>query len=86
MTLVYGACTADVSVLDRVTTSQVTIAALLPMDAPLQVFWHSKGLINVGGTLEQVHYATDIAKSICDVTRVQLKNNLYDVEHVIGDS
>jgi hypothetical protein len=63
----------------------MSIAAMLPMDCPTEVSWHWRGLMNGGGTLEQVHYATDITKSICNVTGVELKKKLYVVDEVIRD-
>jgi hypothetical protein len=82
---IYGLYQAEFSVLDRIATSQMSIAGLLPMDCPTEVSWHWRGLINNGGTLEQIHYATDIAKNICKVTGVELKKPLYVVDEVIRD-
>ena len=82
---VYGLYQSEESVLDRVTTSQLSIASMLPMDCPTEVSWHWRGLINNGGTVEQIHYATDIAKSICKATGVELKKGMYNVEESIHE-
>ena len=76
---------AQVSVLNEVDTQQALIAGLIPMDCPPQVSWHQRGLINFGGTVEQARYATEIAKEICDITGVQLRQKLEDLDKVIRD-
>jgi hypothetical protein len=81
----YGTYVSELTVLNRVETSQCLIAGLLPMDAPVEVSWHWRGLMKVGGSLEQVKDTTKLALAICDVCDVHLKKQLFDVDEVIRD-
>jgi hypothetical protein len=81
----YGTYVAELAVLGKIETSQCLIAGLLPMDAPIEVSWHWRGLMKVGGTLEQVKYTTEVAKTICDISDVKLKNELFDMDEAVND-
>lgn len=81
----YGTYVAELSVLGKVETSQCLIAGLLPMDAPIEVSWHWRGLMKVGGSLEQVKTTTELAKTICEISDVRLKNKLFDVDEAVRD-
>jgi len=81
---VYGMFQAEVSIIDRVTTSQINIASLVPMDCPAEVGWHIRGLINNGGSMERLEEAFGIAKAIVETTGVGLKKTLPRVEDVVG--
>lgn len=81
----YGTYVAELAVLGKIETSQCLIAGLLPMDAPIEVSWHWRGLMKVGGSLEQVKSTTELAKTICDICGVQLRNKLFDVDEVVQD-
>ena len=81
---VYGMYQAEVSVIDKVGTSQINIASLVPMDCPAEVGWHMRGLINNGGSMEELEMAFEVAKRICEVCKVVLKKALPKVEDVVG--
>lgn len=81
----YGTYVGELAVLGKVETSQCLIAGLLPMDAPVELAWHWRGLMMVGGSLEQVKSTTELVKSICDISGVQLRNELFDVDEAVRD-
>lgn len=70
------------TILSPIETSQITLAALLPLDVPTQVKWHMRGLIRNGGSVEQVQYALDIAAKVVDVAEVGLKHGVPDLSVV----
>ena len=80
---IYGYYQAEVSVMDAITTSQVNIATLLPMDVMPEVGWHMRGLMRNGGTKEQVYEAFNIARMVCDICEIGLKNTMPVPEEVI---
>lgn len=86
ITYVYGYYQADLSILDLVATSQVTVASLVPVDAPDQVAAHLRGTIHNGGTEEQLKAAYEIAMAICGICEVVLKKKLPDVDATIHKS
>jgi hypothetical protein len=67
---------SEFAILGPVETSQVVLAALLPLDVPIQVKWHMRGLIRNGGSQEQLQYAMDIALRICKDMGVQLQSGV----------
>lgn len=67
---------SEFKILNPVETSQVVLGSLIPLDVPLQVRWHMRGLIRNGGTEEQLKYAVDIATKICEAMEVNLKSDL----------
>lgn len=81
---VYGMYQAEVSVIDEVGTSQINIASLVPMDCPAEVGWHMRGLINNGGSMEELEEVFGIAKRACEVSRVVLKKALPRIEDMVG--
>jgi alkylhydroperoxidase/carboxymuconolactone decarboxylase family protein YurZ len=81
---VYGMYQAEISVLGKVETSQINIASLVPMDCPSEVGWHMRGLINNGGSMEELKEAFEIAKRVFEVCQVVLKKDLPRVEDVVG--
>jgi len=62
---VYGKILSDVRLLDEVETELVVLAALYPMDVPLQLKSHKYGALNVGASQRQVRATLDIARIIC---------------------
>ncbi|KAH8176645.1 hypothetical protein LIA77_05063 [Sarocladium implicatum] len=85
VTTIYGYYQAETSILDAVTTSQLNIATLIPMDVTAEVAWHTRGLIRNGGTEEQLNAAQDIALTVCAICEVQLKNEMPRAESVIHE-
>ncbi|KAF2114573.1 hypothetical protein BDV96DRAFT_101408 [Lophiotrema nucula] len=85
MQFIYGYYQSDVSVIDAITTSQLNIATLIPMDVAPEVAWHMRGLVRNGGTLEQLQFASDIATEVCRITNVELKNRMPLPEEVINE-
>lgn len=85
VTYIYGYYQADTSILDAVTTSQLNIATLIPMDVTAEVAWHMRGLIRNGGTEEHLHAAREIALTVCAICEVSLKNEMPQAEHVIHE-
>jgi hypothetical protein len=81
---VYGLYQSELSILNEVATSQVTVASLVPMDVVKQLSWHMRGMINLGGSVEQLTNAMDIARKICEITGVVLKNPLPNVQETIA--
>jgi hypothetical protein len=76
---------SDLSVIDAITTSQLNIATLVPMDVTAEVAWHMRGLIRNGGTEEQLRYALETTMEICRITDVRLKNQMPDPDKVIHE-
>lgn len=70
--------------IDAITTSQLNIASLVPMDVTAEVAWHMRGLIRNGGTEEQLRFALNTTMEICRITDVRLKNQMPNPEEVIG--
>ncbi|OIW28608.1 hypothetical protein CONLIGDRAFT_632882 [Coniochaeta ligniaria NRRL 30616] len=85
VTTIYGYYQSDVSILDAVTTSQLNIASLVPMDVTAEVAWHMRGTIRNGGTREQLEAAYGIAIEACRVCEVVLKNEMPKPEDVINE-
>lgn len=85
VTYIYGYYQSDVTIIDAVTTSQLNIATLVPMDVTSEVGWHMRGLIRNGGTIEQLRWTYDITREICDICEVQLKNRMPTAEEVINE-
>ena len=85
VTTIYGYYQADTSVLDAVTTSQLNIATLVPMDVTAEVAWHMRGVIRNNGTRAHLHYAFATAMAVCTICDVQLKNTMPRPEDVINE-
>ena len=85
VTYIYGYYQSDTSILDAITTSQLNIATLVPMDVTAEVAWHMRGVVRNGGTEEQLHAAYDIAIQVCNICDVQLKNQMPKAEDVIHE-
>jgi alkylhydroperoxidase/carboxymuconolactone decarboxylase family protein YurZ len=83
VTFIYGYYQSDVSIIDAITTSQINIAALVPMDVVAEVAWHMRGIIRNGGSEDLLGYAFGIALNICKVCGVELKNEMPRPEDVI---
>lgn len=83
--IVYGLLQSDVSIIDRVLTSQIAVAALVCMDSPEQVAWHVKGLLRNGGTREQAAMTVDTARRVCEVTGIHLRKGHVDVNELLAD-
>ena len=79
---IYGVLHSELSVLDAVTTSQITLASLLPIECMTEVAWHMRGLINNGGTMEDIDMALGIAKDICKLTGIEFKKEMPRPEEV----
>ncbi|OAA57616.1 hypothetical protein SPI_07275 [Niveomyces insectorum RCEF 264] len=85
VTTIYGYYQSDTSVLDAVTTSQLNIATLVPMDVTAEVAWHMRGVVRNGGTRAQLDYAYDAAVAVCAICDVRLKNTMPRPEDVINE-
>jgi hypothetical protein len=85
VTFIYGYYQSDVSVIDSVTTSQLNIATLVPMDVKAEVAWHMRGLIRNGGTREQLDFAFNTAMDICRICQVDLKSQMPRPGDVINE-
>ena len=72
--------------IDAVTTSQLNIATLVPMDVTVEVAWHMRGLIRNGGTEEQLKFAFETTLEVCRITDVRLKNEMPRPEDVINEA
>lgn len=81
---IYGLYQSEVSVIDAITTSQINIASLVPMDVATEVGWHMRGLINNGGSMEQLDEAFSIARDVTKICGVVLRKPLPAVEDVVG--
>ena len=71
--------------IDAVTTSQLNIATLVPMDVTVEVAWHMRGLIRNGGTEEQLKFAFETTLEVCRITDVRLKNEMPRPEDIINE-
>jgi hypothetical protein len=85
VTYIYGYYQSDTSILDAITTSQLNIATLVPMDVSAEVAWHMRGLIRNGGTEEQLKAAYDMALDVCNICEVQLKAEMPVAQDVINE-
>jgi hypothetical protein len=85
VTQIYGYYQSDISIIGAITTSQLNIATLIPMDVTAEVAWHMRGLMRNGGTSEQLTFASDIAAEACKICEVQLKNRMPLPEEVINE-
>ncbi|CAK7219525.1 hypothetical protein SBRCBS47491_003882 [Sporothrix bragantina] len=85
VTTIYGYYQADTSVLDAITTSQLNIATLVPMDVTAEVAWHMRGVIRNNGTRAHLDYAFATAMTVCEICDVRLKNTMPRPEDVINE-
>ncbi|KAH7162098.1 hypothetical protein B0J13DRAFT_632930 [Dactylonectria estremocensis] len=85
VTYIYGYYQSDTSILDAITTSQLNIATLVPMDVAAEVAWHMRGTIRNGGTEHQLKAAYDIALAVCGLCEVTLKNEMPQAQDVINE-
>ena len=85
VTTIYGYYQAETSILGAITTSQLNIATLIPMDVTAEVAWHMRGLIHNGGTEEHLKMAQEIALTVCSICEVHLKNEMPKAESVIHE-
>ncbi|CAM1505009.1 Fc.00g106460.m01.CDS01 [Cosmosporella sp. VM-42] len=85
VTYIYGYYQSDTSILDSITTSQLNIASLVPMDVTAEVAWHMRGTIRNGGTEEQLTEVYDIAMRVCEICEVLLKNEMPKAQDVINE-
>ncbi|PGH17416.1 hypothetical protein AJ80_04786 [Polytolypa hystricis UAMH7299] len=85
VTHIYGYYQSDTTILDAITTSQLNIATLIPMDVTAEVAWHMRGTIRNGGTEDQLKAAYDIALEVCDICEVHLKNEMPEAQDVINE-
>ncbi|KAH7024548.1 uncharacterized protein B0I36DRAFT_415976 [Microdochium trichocladiopsis] len=85
VTTIYGYYQSDTAILDAVTTSQLNVASLVPMDVPVEVGWHMRGVVRNGGTREQLEFAWEIAIAVCRICEVKLKNQMPRAEDVIHE-
>lgn len=85
VTYIYGYYQSDTSVLDAVTTSQLNIATLVPMDVAAEVAWHMRGLMRNGGSEEQLEMAYAVALEVCDVCEVRLRAEMPLAQDVINE-
>jgi hypothetical protein len=84
VTYIYGYYQSDVSVIDSITTSQLNIATLVPMDVTSEAGWHMRGLMRNGGTEEQLKFAFDTTMEIVQICEVHLRNTMPVAEEVIN--
>lgn len=80
----YGALHSELAVLDGVTTSQINLASLLPIQCMTEVKWHMRGILSNGGTVDDMEEALGIAREICRITGVELKAPMPTVEEAMG--
>ncbi|KAL1895245.1 hypothetical protein Sste5346_005391 [Sporothrix stenoceras] len=85
VTTIYGYYQSDTSVLGPITTSQLNIATLVPMDVTAEVAWHMRGVIRNEGTRADLDYAFETAMAVCQVCDVRLKNTMPKPEDVINE-
>ncbi|CAK7207429.1 hypothetical protein SEUCBS139899_010239 [Sporothrix eucalyptigena] len=85
VTTIYGYYQSDTSVLDAITTSQLNIATLVPMDVTAEVAWHMRGVIRNNGTRAHLDYAFATAMTVCEICDVRLKNTMPRPEDVINE-
>jgi hypothetical protein len=81
----YSALHSELSVLDGVTTSQINLASLIPIQCMIEVKWHMRGILNNGGTVDDMEEALGIAREICRITGVELKVPMPTVKEVMGE-
>lgn len=58
----------------------ITMASLLPLDVPLQVKWHMRGLLRNGGTSDQIVETLSMCEMACGLLGVELKGGVPRVE------
>lgn len=85
VTNIYGYYQSEVSIVDAVTTSQLNIATLIPMDVPGEVGWHMRGLMRNGGSEEQLEFALKVTMEVVAICEVRLKNEMPRAEDVVNE-
>lgn len=81
---IYGAYTSECSVVGNILTAQITIVALIMLDCPTEMGWHCRALLRIGGSLDQIRFAMDIAKSTCEILGLSLRVPLPPLESIVG--
>jgi hypothetical protein len=84
--LEYGMYMSETRILSPIETSMTTISSLLPMDVPIQVKWHMRGLLRNNGSEQQILEALSVAKGAIDVSGVVLKGGIPEVSDIIEES
>jgi hypothetical protein len=51
----------------------------------IEVKWHMRGILNNGGTVDDMEEALGIAREICRITGVELKVPMPTVKEVMGE-
>lgn len=60
----------------------ISLASLLPLDVPMQVRWHMRGLLRNGGTSTQVIETLEICEEACRLLGVELKGGVPGLEEL----
>lgn len=74
--MLYDENISEDTILSNIETQMCNVAALICSNSPVQVLWHTKGLIRQGGTLRDAKLAHDIGLAIarfysCETGHVQ---------------
>ncbi|KAF4339902.1 carboxymuconolactone decarboxylase [Fusarium beomiforme] len=59
---------AEDAILNPIETQMCNIAALICCKCPVQAMWHTRGLINHGGSLEEAKFAQELGLAIAKLT------------------
>jgi len=85
VTTIYGYYQSEVSVIDAITTSQLNIASLIPMDVSSEVGWHMRGLMRNGGSREQLDFVVGATERVVEICEVCLRNEMPRAEDVVDE-
>ncbi|EMD88508.1 hypothetical protein COCC4DRAFT_208575 [Bipolaris maydis ATCC 48331] len=72
--LVYEHYFSEDAILNPVETQMGNIAALICCNCPVQAMWHTRGLINHGGTINQAEFSHELAVAIATLYECKIGN------------
>ncbi|ETS72881.1 hypothetical protein PFICI_15404 [Pestalotiopsis fici W106-1] len=66
--LAYEYYISEDAILTPIETQMCNIAALICCECPVQAMWHTRGLINHGGSMEEAQFAQDLGLAIAELS------------------
>lgn len=62
--MIYEWYISDDRILSNVETQMCNAAALICSNCPVQAMWHTRGIVRLGGSMEQAKYAVDLGLAV----------------------
>lgn len=72
--MIYEWHFSEDTILSNVETQMCNVAALICSNCPVQVKWHTKGLIRHGGSIEDAQFAHDLGLAIAELSNCKTGN------------